>query len=413
MNAHEAYFSEMLSLYTDGQLNETEQQVLFAELAQNSTLREELTHTLLIRNTLRADKPSVPAQLRASVLDKAGIAPVPASSTASTGGIHWLGGIKKVGSHTAAFILGILLMVGFNSFLGSSVQPSLHTNATTANTTTTTQTQQEHIQPTTSYPVIASRNIARGNRVQLHKSTDNNLPQSVLNVNPARRTPEYEGNTNNIPEQGNSTTTPAGNDNIATHVANLNGAVPQVVQNMSAPMPTSVTQAARVQSSLPFSMEVRGFAAQSFPQFDLPGLINPPVNNFAASVSWIASNTTSLGIELGQETILQEYEIPNNAGGRTIIKQNHLGLWGGVQAQYIISKPEQESFLSVSPAVRGTVGATRMGPMFRMSGGALIGINSRADLALFLESSLFSYQQNSVWHSTTKLGTSLGLCIYF
>ncbi|MBL7974990.1 MAG: hypothetical protein JNJ85_08760, partial [Candidatus Kapabacteria bacterium] len=75
MNAHEAYFSEMLSLYTDGQLNETEQQVLFAELAQNSTLREELTHTLLIRNTLRADKPSVPAQLRASVLDKAGIAP--------------------------------------------------------------------------------------------------------------------------------------------------------------------------------------------------------------------------------------------------------------------------------------------------------------------------------------------------
>lgn len=457
MNAEYEMYSEMLSLYTDGHLNETEQQVLFAELSRNSALREELSQYMLIRNTLRSQRHLPPAHLRTAVFARAGVHSADGTEAASIStSANTAAGLASYRIPLLSFAAGALMMFILSGFVfrsgeGGAKQWSATTQSDmeiqavqTEEKVSSDNTVASHVdklalqrdretqvRPFATVLRAVHRaahraNINRGAGLKndknwhVQKEASNEQREGLYAQTPKQHSEVRAQENSYNPEAKNNSTVLPTEDVSAEHIASQQALNSPIMQASSSfvdghgivAQPSSLLTAPDYKRSLPFSFEVRGFMQQSFPNFSLPGLIDPPINNVAAMLQWNLSDTWALGIEAGQETILQEFEIVDGQN-TTIIRQNHLGLWGGINAQYILYTPDEASFFSISPLLRGTLGATRMGPMLRLGAGALIRVNERADIAFGGESATFAYRQNADWHSTSKLGLTVGLQIHF
>ncbi len=190
--------------------------------------------------------------------------------------------------------------------------------------------------------------------------------------------------------------------------------------NIGASLATSnsnAKQAAQESQALDFSagphlhrFDLRMFFMRSYPSIDLAGLITPPVNNIALRYTRRVGGGHSLGVELGQETLLQEYTNTTSSSVEHI-RQNYLALWMACTYDYTFDSIRED--YGLTPFAQLSAGATILGPMGRIALGMRASISSSCMFNLALEGSSFFYKQNSDRFSTQKLGLSTGFSIGF
>ncbi len=159
-----------------------------------------------------------------------------------------------------------------------------------------------------------------------------------------------------------------------------------------------------------FFVELRSFRAQSFPNLNISPLVDPPLNNVAAALYYRLDESQSLGIQLGQEHLLQRFE---EALGLGLVRteQNFLALWYG--ASYDCMFDELDVAGSPRPYVNGTAALNRTGPMARVTGGLQWQISNGLGLRSAAEVSTAVYRHAGRWFSSEKFGFSFGLTMGF
>ncbi len=493
MSENDTYYSQLLSAYNDGYLSETEQQLLFAELARNSALREELSQSRLLRSVLKSDKAPIPSALRTRIQDAVMAAALVPHTQENRTNTPATSSRYRNSSLILSFVCGMLLMYALTEFTQRSRQESnnseLRKNNSDESLSNRTATLLQDAQQSNSksnsvltkgeassnvyspsgrakamqeartedLSKTGSRRSDRGSHAEkgpliLRSSTSALLKQpsaasvvSTRDNHSLKPSSAHIGGIITTDEQGASVGFQSKNttDPLLTKSSS---SAPQTIDMQSKttvdeePNATFSTDAKRKVVSdaeqakhqsgaaaalqderrkqldgtknYPYALELRVFSALSFPQVDLPGLIDPPINNVAIGVQKRLNERWAVGIEFGQETILQRFVVVDG-DSRTEYQQNHLGFWLGARAEY---RPFESSTLygaEIQAVLRSTVGATRMGPMLRPSAGLSFGISPLVDINLLLESTFFAYQQADVWNLSTKLGTSLGLQVHF
>ncbi len=123
-------FNDLIDLFLDGEASDVEQHALFAAMAGDSELQEQFQQALAIRDALDARKGSLnlPPQVKASLLERAGMA-APAvirSSGAGSGSALASGLMTGSGGATilASLLMSTLLVVSIILAVDSSDRPS-------------------------------------------------------------------------------------------------------------------------------------------------------------------------------------------------------------------------------------------------------------------------------------------------
>lgn len=141
----------------------------------------------------------------------------------------------------------------------------------------------------------------------------------------------------------------------------------------------------------------------------LPPLSTPLVNNVALQALYRIDDHYAIGLETGQEPLVQVYSGVEQ--GRTVhIEQNYLAPWAGISYRYVADRIELAG--GITPFASVTGGATRIGPMAR----ATVGLRRDVGpLALFVgtEFAGFAYRYQGQWFSTSKVGLTYGASVTF
>jgi hypothetical protein len=173
---------------------------------------------------------------------------------------------------------------------------------------------------------------------------------------------------------------------------------------------SSSSSAKTLSSERNIMTELRFFSMRSYPNSTLPGLINPPVNNFAITSLYSINPEHAVGIEVGQENIFQLYRVRNNNQEIVSVEQNYLAWWLSGVYRYI---PLWARFSVVSPFAHISIGGTEIGASGRFILGADIAIFSSTSLMIGTESMTILSRFNGESIITSKTGISSGIAIRF
>jgi hypothetical protein len=411
--------------YVDGELPEVQHQQMFAELAVNPLLQRDLTMMLTMRAALLSDVPPPPPTLEEGIVSTLFAPQIAAEQSAfvrTRDGVIW----------ALLSSLITLLLMGYPSATSKQAVQDTQTKRRD-DIGTLTDTHAEKIYATNGITTTDWKDI----RVVKHNGFSNSMlispiesPQKSLSelkqmASQPEQTIQHITHTDNPDElntytdealaitpaifsvsdsvllQSNTPTTPqslqqytgiATNDIGSTH--NLISVSPEQFKNDDAPM---------------YRAEMRFFSMQSYPNVALPGLITPPINDFALTMTYAVSAEHSIGIEVGQENQLQRFTTYKE--GRMVnIEQNYLAWWTGAVYEYT---PQVELFDIAHPFLRGSIGITNIGPIGRTILGMEIPLIRRMSLMAGGEAmaGLSWHQGNTV--STMKLGFCTGLSIRF
>ncbi len=455
---------EMIDRYFDGDMSEVEQEVFFSRLATDSQMRTEFEMGSKIRMNLRTQLENPPAQLRQTILQAIGqVSPTPVVSTAPARSALIRTGIL---SAIASSILTSALFLS-SSFNASSLQESqaqlalsqntAHTqvrheesmrNKSTADVEAGSNTHVPSFNSTASKALAISRNVTKQQpngavSKRLEQSYTSSLQSAEDNQRMNSKTLQdqqaisaqdkndlhelfasiadfrqgsgsvYRAASLELPRTTQSLDTQEVHTSTKSAIASSSASVTSTPSIQSVdPLATGPAVSALTMQTSPTlnRFEIRTFMARSFPNVDLPGLISPPVNNLSLSYSRQLGDAHGIGIELGQETLLQRYTNTTTTSTE-YISQNFLALWLAVHYQYTFISLQEE--LGVEPFAQVTTGWSLLGPMGRVALGCRKYFSGAFGLTLALEGSSFAYKQNSSYFSTQKVGLSAGLIFGF
>ncbi|MDB5032844.1 MAG: hypothetical protein JWQ98_85 [Chlorobi bacterium] len=161
---------------------------------------------------------------------------------------------------------------------------------------------------------------------------------------------------------------------------------------------------------LPFSTEYHAVASRNF--------ITPPAGLEVGSSGLLRDrelagfyhlgNGGRIGIATGEETFYQRFNELLPTGDIVRHEQSPALLWGGVAFRQSIG-----TISALEPFVGGVIGATRLGPMGRISLGAAYGITTDISLTAGGEMSALAYRFGGSWYLSPKYGFTYGLSLRF
>lgn len=388
-------YSELLSAFLDGELDESATTALFYTLAHDQDLQLEMRQLIAVRNGFRGGLLTPPEALKYDLQRRLGFPePVltPIAAATSTSPVARIAQGKPFLMFITALTASLLTFLMIHTvsepnrpaplaprldmFLPAQTHnTSVYSHGRTVSTGTSHQRRQQWIAEP-ARPVVAERNTSPAGQIL---SDDGSLIEQVHQWQP-----EAVAITPELP-----TVTPA------VHL-----------QPATTDEETSLFSASKNTSERNFSLSLRGFAGRSFPAIDLEPLAEPPVNNIAAGLLYQLDDHHTLGIELGQENLLQRYEGIRNGTGITI-EQNYLALWGGVSYRYTLT-PSQ----ALQPFGGIVLGGTQTGPMGRLTLGVAYQLGS-VSLTAGVEGMLHAFRYQNRWFSTQKINATYGVSFYF
>lgn len=388
-------YSELLSAFLDGELDESTTTALFYTLAHDQDLQLEMRQLIAVRNGFRGGLLTPPEALKHDLQRRLGfpepvLTPITAATSTSpvariAQGKPFLMFITALTTSLLTFLLihtvsepnrPAPLAPRLDMFLPAPTQnASAYSHGRTISTGISTQRRQQRIAEPPR-PVVAGRNISPAGQIL---SEDGSLIEQVNQWQPeaVAITPELPIVATTVHEQ------------------------PVTVDEEPAPSSASETNNERS-----FSLSLRGFSGRSFPAIDLEPLAEPPINNIAAGLLYRLDDHHALGIELGQENLLQRYDGVRNGTGITI-EQNYLALWGGVSYRYTLN-PSQ----ALQPFGGIVLGGTQTGPMGRLTLGVAYQLGS-VSLTAGVEGMLHAFRYQNRWFSTQKINATYGVSFYF
>ena len=464
MNESTSY-SELLCAFLDNELDGVETSTLFYSLAQNQELQQELRQLISVRSALHGSLLEPPAYLASRVMAATGLVPPAAAVTAAVTGF-WLRlfrGRAFVAIVSAIATAGVMLLLLKPS--DASVRPQ-GLAATLPNDQPAVQQSDRPAVPPRLDAGLAAASAngldrpgtgigqsagaayqANGNRAHDRARARGSVAATAWGDSRAYA-PRRRQAANRVTERqdirdmraaiGEShSPNDAGSLDGAARAAQRADTLPAVLMPMidrarlrsvrvlpaegldtgsrwSAPdgMPEHSPDAlAEAEPIGHLQFYLRGVAAlRSYPSPDIAPLATPPINNIAAGVFYVPDGENAIGLEVGQEHVLQQYEGMSEQGLRMRVEQNYLALWAG--AAYQRTFGAVPLLAGAHPFARLMAGGMATGPMARVLLGFRFQVG-RVGALLGAEGSLLGYRYQGSWFSTSKVGATYGMSIDF
>jgi len=402
--------SELLSAFLDGELEGAEATRLFYLLAQDADLQTEMRQHLAMRNALRVPLTLPPTGLREKISDAAGLLPAGtgdsvAPSDGATTGRKWRGGITPI--LLAAFLSSALTGLVITAFRGGAPQVAR-----------------------TAVPVASPGHDAAGApgaAVRHAEAVGGAAPtdlvygsSALLPGSPSSRSSYRVGTESSVRFDAHPGSGGRGHAGRSGEESRVLPSTPQRLapafdsnatgERVEAVRPVTVptTPKSAEPEETPIVAEVRGFAATSYPRFDLASPSSSPFRSIAVGGYYELGEHDAVGVEVGRENVFQGYT--RTIGGTTArYEQNYLATWVAGVYQYSLAELRQ---LEVQPFARVGLGAVATGPMGRGTVGVRYSIGPYS-MMVGAEGSYFLYRYDGEWLSTKKLGITAGASIHF
>ncbi len=422
--------SEMLCAFLDGELEGAEAETLFYMLANNQELQLEMRKLIALNAGFRKELLAPPDRLRHSIEQHIGRSAAPAAVAGVPVAPQSL--LMSVLSNRALLMLAsavcaVLLTLRFAEPSGqeqapvSSAAPQQlqkqaelrqQAGGTGAGTAGSAEMSTQEQQSNT------SKNNGRQETASLHEARQQSRATTAGRKRGTKEQRQEMASTTDIADADNHRITAISPiENIAPEsslrtieidkpaigpvAASIGSAVDVPPYGADVAPPYDADAAHRL-----YALHLRGFSARSAPDFDVDPLATPTLNDIGIGLSYRLGKEHSIGMEVGQENLLQRY-IDTARGVRKTIEQNYLAFWGGATYRF---SPDFGGTLQ--PYIQTFLGGTRTGPMAR----SIIGVEYRTGalgIAAGMEGTLHVYRYQKTWYSIRKLGLTYSLSFHF
>ncbi len=451
MNANNSPYQDFIQLYLDNELSDAEQVQLFSEMSVNESLRKDFVVHFAMRDQLRRSLITPPVHLESAIVN-AVQAPVTLAPTSS---------LLRVGLPAAT--LGAVLMLAFFWYgwkepldrAQTELESSLHQTAVLQsqliNKDNDIQSLRHQLDESSS---IAEQAIgeAKSNRNEIDNLRASNrynadmAQRRLLSLNSSQT--EVQQLTQQLKDKSEQELRAQQLLRAAqmSNEKNIRDDQQQLAMSkVASTVTTSTIAASPSQSSLgsgteaqsvfndgnhgdgfalhdrssanalvssaerPWNFEIRALSLRSTLAISLPGIVNPPLNNYVFGINRRISDDWRVGLECGQENVLQQYTTIKN-GITFSVDQNYLAFWVGAMADWSPSWLHTSDFQGFGTMV---LGGTQVGPTGRLVLGARYELASVLSLQCGVESmALYARQESQpVW--SLKYGLSGGINIHF
>lgn len=450
-SSHPHDFNERLQSYLDGELNANEQAELFSQLGDDANLQAELRSMIKLESALRSTNDVVaPPALKSSIMSAISSIPLTGGAVAQTG--TTLSTATSVATASSAVVNGsgitsksAIASIPFLAGVGGALLGGLiswyalangsKTNAVDAISKDSIAIHRQQFaseslqlanlqrqlsireqlieQLTTSLSSNATANSDLLQQLRRLQNEVRTLRSTIDDSNQRNQAWMAKADDNNKQiTDALTTNNESTNERYLRSLAESQPVPPaserKIVEerNHIVPLLTSTQGTTIITATNGVQLDLRGYSMRSYPAVNVSSLVTPPLNNLALGIRWSFAKEHSIGVEVGQENILQKYTSEQN-GIPFAIEQNYLALWGGFSYQYSPQAIFGQS--DVTPFVRGIVGGSRLGPVTRAVLGVNLNITPTLRITGGAEGAMFLYQEQNAWFSTSKLGWTIGV----
>lgn len=426
-------YSKLIHDYLDGELNGSEQDMLFSELSANSEVRTEFNQQMKLHLIAQNDMATItpPVSTTNAIFSQLGFSiptgdfratvstPTEPSKTAAYAAIWSF--FKRYSPNlftaiVAAGLTGIILFF----LLKHNGQPIIINPSTNSLTERTIQTEPAFAVDGTTTPVNGSINqqqiasiISRSMDEYYRKLQAEN---AELYRSLAMLTQQQRNNTSDytsVERDGSMT------DNLTTFYNSGSLRLiepPNTIIESNKPIVTNNTQQL-AQSIMPlksdnsrFGIEFRGVANSSPVKVNVDPKSNPWFKNVSLGLNYQLSDYHALGVEVGQESFPQVFQ--NTIDGQKLTQyQNPNLVWYG--GTYKLSLKDMIVPNVLYPFVQVFGGATSVGPLGRVQAGFQFKPADKVTFTIGGEAAMLLYNVQGNVYNTNKYGVTYGVSINY
>ena len=405
--------SEMMERFLDGELNSTQTSELFAELAVNPKLQEEMQTMLKIKDSLKSSKVKAPEHLKAGIMLKTGfekptfINQIKADAGFASAIWALLTGKTALATYFILLLGGIGLYFYFNSnAIDNKIEYSSNqinsnnnrNNSKSNNAIAKIESSEDNLinsNEFSNYLAQDKLSSTTSKKISLNKNVNSNFEDlEITNLN----------NFNNVPENQNPISQIYGS-NIVNQIANMN-----FNKNSNFIQLNNLININQFDFLQNLTLHLKNFNGISSVESRVNDLNSTILNNISIGLMYNVSKNFSVGIEGG----LENYSLKYQGFENDILMnyyQNYNAVWGGLAMQYNF---EPISYLfDTEPYLRGLLAVSELGPVFKIGAGGKYYLNSNIALTAGIESGWFVYENAGKYFNTNKTGYSIGFVFGF
>ncbi len=394
-NHNELSREEILSLLMDGELQDANEQSLFAELAKETDLQAQLKDTLAIREAIKSDSEAFapPPDLTAELFDKLGYAQRPKIAPL---GFDWSRFMRRVAAPLMLMMLAITLPLIYNAttdtntidasvpVISSESIEQEHTNVVEANSVSTTENLQSR-SANAALATSSNQRILTGNQ-----DADEFADNDVYDVVSTESEPEDFAQSNFLDSKIIT------NSNMYSDVILV--ADNSEMQNFAI---SDIKAIRHTRQDREWTLHLRGIYNlnadnEAMQEFN-------PTKSFAAGIMMKLSEDVSFGLEGGREV----YSFSNTIEG---LQDDPYVFWYALSFRYLVN---ELNFSGITPYVRVNGGGSSRGPVFAAFIGGEYRLSDTYALTLGYGANLLTYKSNNLQYATSKTGLNFGINFRF
>jgi len=417
--------SEMLHLFVDGELNSSQEHILFSELSGSEELQVEMKDLLSIRDSVQNDIEAFtpPVEATQGVFSRLGFTspknqPIPAP-------IPYTGGVFSNFIRKAWLPVAAALVASLGTFLllqNNSEQRPLEANI---NIPITKSVDNNDLAMNTGNkignPISDGANALSG--FDFSNKAVRNTSNKPIN-NTIRSNRSYMAPTNFavqiIPPKNKNN---SNNDILSSQsssLAMINYASPintnRINNNLHSDFPGYEPKNANYlplssiggSTKNGLSLVMRGIHAESYPGSNLPSKAYPIFSNMSLGLHYQLSDNFQIGAEIGQEPFGQILRTSTD-----ITYQNPMVFWGAASIKYEVGS-HLFNLAGAEPFAQILLGGTEMGPLAK----GIVGLQFVSDdwgfgMNFGIEGTTMLYNYNDKLYRTDKLGITYGIIYSF
>ncbi|MCX7737108.1 MAG: hypothetical protein N2319_10375 [Candidatus Kapabacteria bacterium] len=421
-------YSKLIHDYLDGELNASQQDLLFSELAHNTELRQEFNQQVRLQTLAQSDLPSItpPTDAANAVFAKLGFS-IPNSDFANNfvnnkptpTVLLWKSTFDFLKKRFPTFLTSVLsatiTALIFLYFLNNNLlldNANLSGPSRMVVSTNTNELQTANI-PNALVTNQLTRNISQDDFEKLFsKALADYFAANPINLN-------TNAQDSKIAEQNVKSLS---NDNLIDNFNRNNYLQTNTYQNklplVVLPNSESNTKNRDFVSSEnlssnaldELSLSIRSFTSQSSTKINVPSNANPWFNNMALSIGYNLNKYHSFGLEVGQEQFAQRFQ-KTEFDLTSTYEQNPLLFWYG--GYYRFSYPDIIFNEKIFPFAQIFGGATSVGPVIKSQLGIQYKPDKRVTFILGGEMTKLLYKLQNNIYNTDKFGITYGISIQY
>ncbi|MDQ1266828.1 MAG: hypothetical protein QG635_1981 [Bacteroidota bacterium] len=398
--------SEKISALLDGELGASDSNTLFFELAQNPELQDEMREMITIRSLFKAPIMQPPDKLKNNILLGTGLGLSAGSAlTVATQSIfnQIIGFIQ---THGIFMAISAAIASVSTALVINTVKPESSDNIGKGSPPVVRSVEKPQVFP----------ELEQANNIQRSA-----MPAQYRNhIPPAYNYPSFDNNLGAVLSEAPG----EASDNFRNVglIDDMSGFMPGAysdIMNETGLNPVhGLNDAEFIMPELrttpknynKYTLQIRKFAGGSIPAGEVAPKSEPGLNNMSIMLNYKLSYKHSVGMELGQENITQQY---SGLDGNHPVKydQTYLAFWFGVDYQYTLDPVA--NLWDIQPYIKTFIGGTSIGPFSRNMIGLQYVYKDKLTLFTGLEYNILAYQFQNAWFNTQKFCITYGFGINF